>query len=117
MLLNYNSVLIQKKYRTLFHEFTTEIRYTEFRIKKNTEFIEITVYGIPQNLTLENSAEVKSLPHNIPYSAEFQKVTSENTQTTSTIPTFLTTKKITYFIICKQISHEACVRKLASYLR
>ncbi len=43
--------------------------YTEFR-------------GIPQYWTVKNSAElceIKSIPYKIPYSAEFQKGTSENT--------------------------------------
>jgi hypothetical protein len=39
--------------------------YTEFRVVKF-------------RIVPRNSAEIKSLPHRIPYSAEFQKVTSVN---------------------------------------
>jgi hypothetical protein len=55
----------------------------EFRIQKSTEFRGIlrnsaelstlNFRGIPRN------SELKSLPHKIPYSAEFQKVTSVDT--------------------------------------
>jgi hypothetical protein len=43
------------------YEFPTELPYTEFRYEKS-----------------RNYTEVKALPHKIPTSAEFQKVTSVN---------------------------------------
>jgi hypothetical protein len=58
------------------YKFTTKIPYMEFRTRNSMEFRGITTELL---LNSENSAEVKSLPHKIPYSVEFQKVTSVNT--------------------------------------
>jgi hypothetical protein len=63
------------------HRPITEIMYTEFRTRKSTKFrgIMTEFRAIKQRKIPWNSAEVKSLPNKITYSAEFQKVTSVNT--------------------------------------
>ncbi len=69
---------------SIFKQFSTDDiwRYTEFRTRTYTEFCR----GISRYCTVKNFAElreIKSIPYKIPYSAEFQKDTSENTLRTT----------------------------------
>jgi hypothetical protein len=76
------SVLLTTKYSKSFQvSFVIGLIFV-FSFKGIRNSVYMNLYGIPRYWTVKNFAElreIKSIPYKIPYSAEFQKGTSENT--------------------------------------